>query len=177
MSFFCALTGDQVGYDPRQCVNKYTGKNGKINHWLIKCSIDSNTLKLVCKDYKTQSMLFLSNTVKSVHEFAQNKLIIYNDPSILICHDWEVIHTIDEVIPGNKDKFWISKMPFFDLQTLPFVVISGKEVFSLINVQTGKIFPLILGSAFNTRAQSSAFFIEQESESFDMNFCTLVANQ
>ena len=122
-------------------------------------------------------MLFLKNMVKSVHEFAENKLIIYNDPCILICHDWKVIHTIGEAIPGNKEKFWISKMPFFDLETLPFVVISGKEAYSLINVETGKIYPLVLGSACNTRAQNAAFFIEQESGCFDMNFCTLVANQ
>ena len=79
-------------------------------------------------------MLFLKDSIKSVLEFAPNKLIIYNDPNILICHDWLVIHTIPEAIPGNTDKYWISKLPFFDFEKLPFVVISGKEAYSIINV-------------------------------------------
>ena len=62
---------------------------------------------------------------------------------LLILHNWKVIKQIVDKQAGNLDKFWIDKLPGFDLDTFPFLVCSGRETFNLINVTKGKMYPLI----------------------------------
>ena len=37
----------------------------------------------------------------------------------------------------NNDKYWMEKMPGFDLETFPFCVTHGSPTYNLINVKEG----------------------------------------
>ena len=65
-------------------------------------------------------------------------MLVAIDPAdMLLIHDWKVVRIIQDQNPGNKDKCWISPIPGFDEETLPFLVCSGSQSFNLINVKTG----------------------------------------
>ena len=72
---------------------------------------------------------------------------------LMIIDDWTVLHTIVDPVSGNTEKFWLSPLPSFDLQTFPFVVSSGNNTFNVVNVKTGDMSVLINGSALNKYGQ------------------------
>ena len=71
---------------------------------------------------------------------------------LVILHDWKVIHYISDPSVGNGEKYWHWTLPGFTNTDFPFVLTSGKECYSLVNVKEGTAFPLIKGTATNSKA-------------------------
>ena len=90
---------------------------------------------------------------------------------LLIVHDWNEIHRIEDPQTGNADKFWIDKMPGFDPELFPFPVVSGSGTFNLINVRKRQMQPLIQAQCKNL-ISTQAFFFRGERYGFSMHFCT-----
>jgi len=72
-------------------------------------------------------MLLKNEYVRSICEFAHQKLIIFSDESglLLIIHDWKVIHEIFDSDAGNTVKDWQAPFPGFHEDSFSFVVTSG----------------------------------------------------
>ena len=136
-----------------------------------------DTLKFEC-DYANNSILCKNEYVQSCTEFGPNRLCIFADLSqyLLIVHDWKVIHEIAEPDPGNTEKFWQIPLPGFHMLDFPFLISSGKESYNLINVKDGKMYKMIKGSAYNSKAQPPAHVIDKGAKGFQVHFATRVLN-
>ena len=86
-------------------------------------------------------------------EFATDKFIIWSSGShvLLIVNNWKVIHAVKDEVAGNDQKSWQAPLPYFDADNFPFIMVSGMKSYNLCNVKTGKLFPMILGTAMNSR--------------------------
>ena len=73
--------------------------------------------------------------------------------------------------PNNHSKYFIAPFPNFDMKAFPFLVCSGSESFSLINVRDFKMQNLIHASSVNVRTQS-AFFFQVEEFGYSLHFTT-----
>jgi hypothetical protein len=62
------------------------------------------------------------------------------------------VKIISESDAGNTSKYWFQTVPFFHAENFPFIICSGKRTFNLINLHTGKMQPLIEGSADNNKS-------------------------
>ena len=82
--------------------------------------------------------MFIKNEgVETIFEYFPDKLILHVNPKdLLLTVDWQVVKRITEQSPGNGQKYWMCKMPGFDEKEFPFIVVSGRESFNLINVKT-----------------------------------------
>ena len=101
-------------FNPAHLPNTHEGKNSKRRHaWFVKCkAIDLTSLKFVCDDYFTQSMLIRDEYVWSICEFSENQFLISVAPTdLLVVSGWTVLHTVVDPVPGNIEKFWLSPLP------------------------------------------------------------------
>ena len=129
--------------DPRTLKNTFAAHNTVSNYhcWLMKVSMDSDTLKLTC-DYTTDSILLKHSYAWSCTEYAPNSLILFSDDGgdqLILIRDWKVIKVIMDPIAGNGNKNDIRCLPNFDLNKFPFMVCSGKLNYNLVNVKTFEI--------------------------------------
>ena len=119
-------------------------------------------------------MLLIGEYIWTIYEFAPNRMIVYSDEDghlLFIIHDFKVIMTIREPMSGNGSKDWIKPLPQFDLDKYPFLIVSGKETFSLINVKTGTIEDMIKGSPLCSKGSDAAFLVPHQN-GFEMHFAT-----
>ena len=83
-------------------------------------------------------MYFVHEVIKGILEFAQDKLLVHVYPlDLVVFNDWKAIHRITDISPGNITKNSLLPLPNFHPEEFPFVVSSGYETCSLINVKTG----------------------------------------
>ena len=110
-------------------------------------------MKWNCTDYVKKSMLFIGEYNESLVEYAHDNFAIWSSGGhiLLIVKNWKVVHALKDAASGNVPKSWISPLPYFDLETFPFLACNGQEHYTLCNVKTGALFPLVQGSALNSR--------------------------
>ena len=115
--------------------------------------------ELHCNDKEFNSMLLKQETILSALEYARNKIVVSLDPTdLLIIENWQPKKIIFRMQPTNTSKYFIASFPNFDMKDFPFLVCSGSECFSLINVRDYKMQNLIHASCVNSRAQQAFFF-------------------
>ena len=69
-------------------------------------------------------------------EYAPNQMVAHVSPTdLLVIIDWEVTAYIHDQQTGNHYKTWFAPLPDFDVDTFPFLVVSGRESFNLINLK------------------------------------------
>ena len=63
-------------------------------------------------------------------------MVIYGQPShnLFLLTDWQVILTVKDPFFKNINKHFIERLPRFDMQTFPFLMMSGESSFNLLNV-------------------------------------------
>ena len=110
-------------------------------------------MKWKCDDYVQKSMHFENEYLDACTEYAPDRFAIWSsgNHTLLLVHNWEVVYALKDERSGNLTKQWAAPLPRFDIDTLPFLMVSGVECYSLVNVRTGKSFPLVKGSALNSR--------------------------
>ena len=86
-------------------------------------------------------MVVAGAQITSLLEFDLDKILLHMDPTdLLIVHDWEVVSgIIQEPYPGNDQKYLMAALPGFDIETFPFVVVSGRKTINLVNVKEGRM--------------------------------------
>ena len=87
----------------------------------------------------------------------------------MLIHDWKVVKIIDEILAGNGNKDWVKTLPNFDIDTYPFMLVTGKTTISLLNLKTGKLEPIIKGSAQTSKGSQPAFFVQLKN-GFEVHF-------
>ena len=131
---------------------------GEPNHrgctcWIIRCALDEqNNIKF--DDTKNNSIELRDEGVQAVHEYAVGKMIVsivFTD--LLLVHNWNPYRYISRVEPGNCQKFFFEPLPNFDEEKFPFLLCSGYESYTLINVKEGRSEVLIDASCNAMRAQ------------------------
>ena len=71
----------------------------------------------------------------------------------------------------------MAPLPDFDPILYPFLFCSGQESYNLVNVRSGEMFPMIKGSALNSRVCQPAFLQAKPGNGFEMHFSTKLLNQ
>ena len=105
---------------------------------------DNYRFEICNNNQKKESILLKNCEVRSLTEFAYEKLVIYVFAiDLLIIHKWEQVHIIAGDSPGNVDMYWLEPLPGFDEQNFPFLISSGAESLNLINVKEYEHEPLI----------------------------------
>jgi hypothetical protein len=131
-------------------------------------------LTVGCDDYATDAMLLKGEYVWTIYEFAPNKMMFYSDEDghlLFIVDNWKVVMTIKEPSSGNGSKDWIRPLPQFDINKYPFLIVAGKETFSLVNIKNGTIEDMIKGSGLCSKGSLPAYFVELQN-GFEMHFTT-----
>ena len=68
-----------------------------------------------------------------------DQLLVHVAPvDLLVIRDWQAVKRITCYSPMNKDKYCLEPLPGFDIEEFPFIVSSGRESISLINVKEGE---------------------------------------
>ena len=86
-------------------------------------------------------------------------------------NDWQTVRLIKAVHSGNMNKDYYEPLPQFDSLKFPFVMCSGYEHFSLINVLKCKTQVFIIASSPCIGPQQ-AFFFKEEKYGFSIHFST-----
>ena len=82
--------------------------------------------------------------IEGLLEYAPNELIVSMRPSrFLFISDWIPVRHMEQE-HQNLNQCCIKPLPGFDMKTFPFVVASGKNYFSLINVKKNLVSQLIM---------------------------------
>lgn len=118
--------------------NVYQGGNWpNADYWLVKCKFNLQDLSIELSNPTVNSVLLKKENVRAILEYALNKMLVHVSPKdLLIFHDWECVKLISEPSIGNIQKHWLCPFGDFDVESFPFVVTSGGESFSLVNVKT-----------------------------------------
>ena len=102
-------------------------------------------------------MILKQEMIENVYEYDTNKLVVSLYPDdILITNNWRKVQVIKNNYPGNIQNHWVLPMPFLHSETgerLPYLVISGRESFSLLNLIDFSKQKLIASPCVNIRCQ------------------------
>ena len=105
-------------------------------------------------------------------EYARNKIVVSLHPTdLLMIENWKPVKVIFRMMPNNHSKCYLAPFPNFDMKDFPFLVCSGSESYSLINVRDYKMQNLINASCANVRGQQ-AFFFKKEEFGYSLHFTT-----
>ena len=114
-------------------------------------------------------MLLKGEQIENIYEYSPNQLVISLYPAeILITKDWQYAHVIMNYDHGNIQNHWVLPVPFQYSEgvqkgePLPFIVVSGRESFSLINMKDFTKQKLIAAPSCNIRCQQAFFFKKEE---------------
>ena len=123
------------------------------------------------------SMLIIDWKVESICEFDYNKILVHLQwTDLLVIDNWEMIQRV--TISGQFTMERSMLLPGFNFEDgFPFIVSYGKESFDLINIKTGCIDRLIMGTSHNIRGQTAVFFTNRGIGTFDMDFCITRLNK
>ena len=144
------LCPDQAQYG--KYTNQYVGSTRTdINVAIIRCSYTAKDAgALLCTSVPKNSCLFRNEQVRSIFEYAPNNLIAHISPTdLVILVNWQVMQLIQDPQSGNHNKVWFQSLPGFDSVLFPFLVVSGRESFNLINLKDGRMQKLILAPCKN----------------------------
>ena len=97
-------------------------------------------------------MLIKDEKVEAIFEYSPDKLVMSVYPTdIIIVHNFKVVKIIYKIELGNFNKHWIAPLPGFDEISFPFLLCSGRQNFTLINVEKYKMMKLIQAPCMNVR--------------------------
>ena len=92
--------------------------------------------EMVQKHYSKHSILLETHQVKSLVEYAKNKLLVHiYDIDYMIIEHWNKVRIIEGISKSNVDKNWLQPLPGFNEETFPFLISSGLEHLNLINIK------------------------------------------
>ena len=81
-------------------------------------------------------MLLRDEAPVTICEYGTNKMIVAIEPTdLIVIENWTYCRLIKKVSQGNIMKNYIAPLPSFDEQRFPFLLCSGYEHFSLINIR------------------------------------------
>ena len=98
-------------------------------------------------------------------------IISLAETDLLIVNDWTPVKIIKEKFFDNIDKFYFAKLPDFHAQNFPFVICSGYNHISLINVKRMQIQAFVDVSC-NTSYGQEAFFFRFEKYGYTLHFAS-----
>ena len=99
---------------------------------------DSTEKKFFYEDKKIakNSLLLRNEIVNATFEYERGKMIVSLAPTdLLIVEDWNPVKRVMRNSERNINKFCFTPLPGFNAKTYPFIVCSGFEHISLINVK------------------------------------------
>ena len=143
------------------------------NTWCMRWKFDAAKLKVGPCDMKTQSLLFKTEAIQGACEYAKNQFIFYGrQEHLFLVKDWEVTRRINDPDSKNINKYSLSPLEGFDLDTFPFVVTSGESTFNLVNVRTGHMEVLIKAATSVLHAQTAIFYVQEGDGPVSAHFAT-----
>ena len=83
-------------------------------------------------------------TIMYASEIAEGRHLIHiYMKDLLITHNWAVTRRVIETDTDNTIKNYMVPFPGFDIDSLPYVVVSGMKTMKLVNMASGEIETLI----------------------------------
>lgn len=121
-------------------------------------------------------MLIKDDKVEAIFEYDTRKMVLSVYPTdILVVHDMKLIKVIKKISPGNFNKHWLLPLPNSDSKSGPVLVCSGRESFTLINLNDARIETLIKSPCMCVGPQQ-AFFFKKEEFGYTMHFTSTELN-
>ena len=123
-----------------KCAHEYTNFNqNEESTWLIRLFYSLGEQKFLYeKDKKISkhSLLLSQEIVNATFEYATEQMIVsLAMTDLLIVREWNPIKLIMRNSEGNINKFNFLPLPGFNVGKYPFIICSGFEHISLINVR------------------------------------------
>ena len=126
--------------------------------------------KLKQEDYQKNSMKFRHQRLRFALEYKCNKILLTLDPTeILITENWQFLRRISNGSENNMSQNYLHRHPQFDIVKFPFIVVSGLEHYSLVNVKDFFAQEFIISSSNTNRGQRS-FFFKKEKYGYSFHF-------
>lgn len=143
------------------------------NTWCMRWKFDAERLQVGPVDMKTNSILFKTEAIQGVCEYAPNKFIFYGrQEHLFLVDNWRVTKRINDPDSKNINKYSINMFEGFNLEAFPFIVTSGESTFNLVNVKTGHMEVLIKAATSVLHAQTSIFFVREPDGTVSAHFAT-----
>ena len=112
--------------------NIYEG-NTMQNTWCMRWKYDANDLSVGPVDMKKESILFKTEAIQGVCEYAEDHFMFYGrQEHLFLVKNWKVIRRINDFDTKNINKYSLNPFPGFDLEKFPFIVSSGESTFNII---------------------------------------------
>ena len=128
--------------------------------------------RVECRNIRKNSCYIKDEQVRSIYEFAPGKLIVHVSPcDLLLIENWKLYRYISDDHKGNHYKTWFVPLPNFNPETFPFIVVSGRESFNLVNLKERRM-QMLIAAPSKTHGPQEAFFFKKEDYGFTMHFCT-----
>ena len=102
----------------------------------------------------------IDDRVDWVYEFEEDKIFMTVDSTIFIIEDWLDYHEVKDPRSCNYQKYFITPIPRFS-DNFPFIVCTGFESISIVNVNTKQIQTLINSPCKHIYSQQAIFFMTQ----------------
>ena len=90
---------------------------------------------------------------------------------LLIVHDWNPVKLIMRNSEGNINKFCFTPLPDFHIKTFPFIICSGFEHISLINVKE-QFMQVFIKEPCNSVRGQQVFFFKNEKYGHSLHFAS-----
>ena len=90
---------------------------------------------------------------------------------LLIVHDWNPVKLIMRNSEGNINKFCFTPLPDFHIKTFPFIICSGFEHISLINVKE-QFMQVFIKEPCNSVRGQQVFFFKTEKYGHSLHFAS-----
>ena len=142
--------------------------------WLARFSFDYEQGRMILKEATTESILFEGELCWSVYEYAPGRMLVSTKKNIFNLQDWQMLHVYENNLSlrANFDKMgYFLPMPGFDLETFPFMIVSGAKSIKILNVNTDYMEALVKTKATATYGQE-AFFFRKREFGIELNFTT-----
>ena len=119
---------------------------------------------------RSNSLVFRKQRLRTALEYKSNKILFTLDPTeIIITENWQQLRRISNGSENNMDQNYIRRHPNFNIVKFPFLIVSGLEHYSLVNVKEFFAQEFIVSTSNNYRGQQS-FFFRKEKYGYSFHF-------
>ena len=124
------------------------------------------------KKISKNSILLKNEVVNAIFEYDSSQMIVsLAMTDLLIVKDWNPVKLILRNSAANINKFCFMALPGFNVKTYPFVICSGFEHISIINVKECFMQCFIKEPCYSVRGQQ-VFFFKKEKYGHSLHFAS-----
>ena len=158
-----------------QCPHVYNNYSDQdYSSWLIRLNYSPSEHRFLLDEKKMikNSLHLKQEVVYATFEYERDKMIVSLAPTdLLIVQNWSPVKRVMRNSENNINKFCFMPLPGFNIKSYPFIICSGFEHISLINVKEMFI-QVFVKEPCNTVRGQQAFFFKEEKYGHSLHFAS-----